>query len=519
MPTRMDFDVELGRPGRSSEGRRGLQGPMRILILGDLTGRETRSDRPPSAGTPARKTFSVDIDNFERVMARLAPRMEPEGGSAGEAAIEFRSLDDFHPDALYRRLSIFEPMRTMRARLLDPSTSAAAVAELTAAPPEEPAAADSGRTAAGAEPQADAENDRKTIERLLGERPVNVARSAAGLARQQVNLDQFLRDIVAPHIVQGASLEHQQLVRSLDSAAGALMRAVLHDPAFQALEALWRSVHGLVVNLETGEDLEIHLLDLSNEALEAEMVAAAADPASSSLYRLLVEEGPGEPGERPWSLLVGDYRFGTGERDTRILTTLGAIAARAGAPFLAAADPRILGCESLPASPDPRDWTPVETDAGTRWASLRGSPNARWLGLALPRILLRLPYGRETDEVEQFTLEEFSGEGRSHENYLWGNPAFACARLIGESFTAGGAAMQPGDHLDVGDLPAHTHATEDGPAMQACAEVFLPERAGDAILQRGLMPLLSFRNRNMVRLVRFQSLADPPAALSGPWGA
>jgi type VI secretion system protein ImpC len=496
----MDFDLQFGR---SSDSRRGLQGPMRMLILGDLTGQDARSDRPPSAGTPARKTFSVDVDNFERVMARLAPRMEPEGGSPGGAAIEFRSLDDFHPDALYRRLSIFEPMRTMRARLLDPSTSAAAVAELTAAPPEEPAAADSGWTAAGAEPQAPAENDRKTIERLLGERPVNAARSAAELARQQVNLDQFLRDIVAPHVVQGASPEHQQLVRSVDSAAGALMRAVLHDPALQALEALWRSVHGLVVNLETGEDLEIHLLDLSNEALEAETVAAAADPASSSLYRL-----------RPWSLLVGNYRFGAGERDTRTLATLGAIAVQAGAPFLAAADPSVLGCASLPESPDPREWTALDDEDEARWATMRRSPNAGWLGLALPRVLLRLPYGRETDEVEQFTFEEVSA-GWNHENYLWGNPAFACAQLLGESFTATGPAMQAGDHLDVGDLPAHTLPTEEGPALQACAEVFLPERAADAILRRGLMPLMSFRNRNMVRLLRFQSIADPPAPISG----
>jgi type VI secretion system protein ImpC len=303
-------------------------------------------------------------------------------------------------------------------------------------------------------------------------------------------------------------------VRSVDSAAGTLMRAVLHDPAFQALEALWRSVHGLVVNLETGEDLEIHLLDLSHEALEAEMVAAASAPASSSLYRLLVEEGPGEPGERPWSLLVGNYRFGAGERDTRTLATLGAIAVQAGAPFLAAADPSVLGCASLPESPDPREWTALDDEDEARWATMRRSPNAGWLGLALPRVLLRLPYGRETDEVEQFTFEEVSA-GWNHENYLWGNPAFACAQLLGESFTATGPAMQAGDHLDVGDLPAHTLPTEEGPALQACAEVFLPERAADAILRRGLMPLMSFRNRNMVRLLRFQSIADPPAPISG----
>jgi type VI secretion system protein ImpC len=516
----MDFDLQFGRRGRSKAGRRGLQGPMRILILGDLTGDGARSEHRPATAAASRKTCSIDIDNFEQVMARLAPRLQPEGSPPGgaEGGIEFKSLDDFHPDGLFRRLAMFEPMRTMRARLLDPATSAAAIAELAPGAVQRPGGPEPGRTATGPKSPANLEDDQKTLARLLGPRPVDVARSAARLARQQVDLDRFLRDIVAPHVVQGAHPAQRQLVDAVDGAAGALMRVLLHDPALQALEALWRSLHGLVVNLETGEDLEIHLLDLSREALEAEMVAAAADPASSALFRLLVEEGPGDPGERSWSLLVGDYRFGNGERDTRNLAAVASIASRAGAPFLAAADPLILGCRSLHDSPDPRTWPPVDAAAQSRWAGLRASPEAGWVGLALPRLLLRLPYGRDTDEVEQFAFEELAGNAH-HEDYLWGNPAIACARLLGESFTAGGAAMQPGDHLDLGDLPAHTRLTDDGPALQACAEVFLPERAADAILQRGLMPLMSFKNRNMVRLVRFQSIADPPGPLSGPWEA
>ena len=492
---------------------------MRILILGDLTGRGGRSAHPRATASSSYKTCAIDIDNFEQVMARLAPRLRPEGSPPGGAdpGIEFQSLDDFHPDALFRRLAMFEPMRTMRARLLDPATSAAAIAELAPGAVQSLGTSDPRPTAAGPRPPADLEDDQKTLARLLGPRPVDVAQSAARLARQQVNLDRFVRDIVAPHVVQGADPAQRQLVDAVDGAAGALMRTLLHDPALQALEAVWRSLHGLAVNLETGEDLEIHLLDLSREALEAEVVAAAADPASSGLFRLLVEEGPGDPGERSWSLLVGDYRFGNEERDARTLAAVASIASRAGAPFLAAADPLILGCRSLHDSPDPGTWPPVEAAAQSRWASLRGSPDAGWVGLALPRLLLRLPYGQETDEVEQFAFEEMPGDTSRHEDYLWGNPAFACARLLGESFTAGGAAMQPGDHLDLGDLPAHTRLTDDGPALQACAEVFLPERAADAILQRGLMPLISFKNRNMVRLVRFQSIADPPAPLSGPW--
>jgi hypothetical protein len=179
----MDFDLQFGR---SSDGRRGLQGPMRMLILGDLTGQGSRPDHPPGTGVPARKTLSVDVDNLEQMMARLAPRIGPEGGSPGGAAIEFRSLDDFHPDALYRRLAMFEPMRTLRARLLDPATAAAAVAELapTEARGSEPDASHPTDSPPEAPPET-TENDEKMIERLLGARPVNVARSAAGAATGQ----------------------------------------------------------------------------------------------------------------------------------------------------------------------------------------------------------------------------------------------------------------------------------------------------------------------------------------------
>ena len=154
--------------------------------------------------------------------------------------------------------------------------------------------------------------------------------------------------------------------------------------------------------------------------------------------------------------------------------------------------------------------------ASKRWQALRESAAAPWIGLALPRVLLRLPYGPQTNPVERFEFEELS-PGRDHEAYLWGNPAFACAMLIGTAFAERGWSMEPGDHLDIEDLPAHTYEEAGESKMKPCAEVCLGERAGTAILDRGVMPLLSYRNRNAARLMRFQSLADPPAGLRGPW--
>jgi type VI secretion system protein ImpC len=295
------------------------------------------------------------------------------------------------------------------------------------------------------------------------------------------------------------------------------MRALLHSPTLQSLEASWRTLHYLVTNLETDEGLQIHLVDVSKQELVADFAAAGGDLAASVLYRLLVDvTGPGTPGGDPWSLLVGNFEFGPRGEDIGLLAALGLVAASAGGPFLAAASSELLGCRSLAETPDPSDWSALPADAEPAWIALRHTPIAPWIGLALPRVLLRLPYGRDTEPVDALAFEELAPE-RRHEAYLWGNPAFACALLIGQAYRARGWSMSPGDLLDVGDLPAHVYEQGGEKRLQACAEVLLTERAATAILDRGIMPFLSFKGRNLVRLARFQSIASPPSALMGSW--
>jgi predicted component of type VI protein secretion system len=118
--------------------------------------------------------------------------------------------------------------------------------------------------------------------------------------------------------------------------------------------------------------------------------------------------------------------------------------------------------------------------------------------------------------VESFPFEELAPR-REHASYLWGNGALACALLIGRAFASRGWEMEPGDELEVENLPAHIHDDGGGKNLQPCAEVALVDRAAEAILGAGLMPLLSHKGRNAVHVMRFQSIAQPAQALSGPW--
>ncbi len=189
----------------------------------------------------------------------------------------------------------------------------------------------------------------------------------------------------------------------------------------------------------------------------------------------------------------------------------------AGAPFIAAASDRLLGCESLAQTPDPREWRrPADAEGSRVWEALRKLPEASYLGLALPRFLLRLPYGADTVPTETFEFEEME-EIPKHEQYLWGNPSFACVCLLAQTFSESGWDIRHGIIQDIEDLPLHVYEEQGESLTKPCAEVVLTERAAEKILDKGIMPLLSFKNQDKIRVARFQSLADPPTYLAGRW--
>lgn len=151
------------------------------------------------------------------------------------------------------------------------------------------------------------------------------------------------------------------------------------------------------------------------------------------------------------------------------------------------------------------------------WNALRGSEAAPWIGLGAPRMLLRLPYGQKTDPIQSFNFEELDPGVPVHEELLWGHASLAATLLIGRAFTSRGWEMEPGDEREIGDLPAYTFTKDGERDLQACAEHYLGEASANKMLAAGLIPLLSHRQRNAVTVSRFQSVAEPPQALAGPW--
>jgi type VI secretion system protein ImpC len=465
------MELDFGFPGGRRTGPDGEQAALRVLLLGDFSARGGIGAAAPASRRPL---VRLEVGGIDQALAAVGPQLSLPA-TQPPSLLAPRRLEDFHPDELFRALPMFAGLAEVRRRLLDPATFAdtAAALERKAAP---------------------AEDVGSTLERLLGApRPAPAAPDPGDVSR-------FISAIVAPHVTPDIAARQRPLVAAVDEALCQHMRGLLQDRAFRRLEALWRAAHRLVGSIDSEEDIGVFLLDVARPELAGE---------GAALARRL---GDGAPDGRRWSLLVLDESFGPGDDDVALLAALAAMAAEVGAPLVAAASPALLGLRSLLDSPDPAGWPALGAEDAARWQALRQSPDAASLGLVMPRLLARLPYGAKTDPVESFPFDEL-GSARSHEAYLWANPAFGCAELVVAAFAAG---RQPGEVLELADLPAHVYKEGGESRMQAPAEVYLADRAARALLDRGLMPLLSARDRNVVRLGRLQSVADPPGPLAIP---
>jgi type VI secretion system protein ImpC len=328
-------------------------------------------------------------------------------------------------------------------------------------------------------------------------------------------LQAYIRKLVEPHTVPGASADEAALLQVVDEVTAAQMRAILHHPAFQAVEAAWRVLALLVRRLDTDDKIKLCLLDVLFDELATDL--KAADLSTSRTYRVLVEQPLGTPGGVPWAVVVGNYTFAPTVADAVLASRLAHLSQAASAPFLAGAHALFLGCASLAATPDPRDWKQGPDPKGSElWQALRQLPQAAYLGLALPRFLVRQPYGAEGSDAECFAFEEMIPEA-DHEAYLWGNSAFACALLLGQAYEHMGWRLRPGVVEDVDGLPTWVRKVDGDRALLPCGETLLLDRAADALRKRGLIAVQSIQGRDAIRIAQFPSLADPPQPLAGRW--
>jgi type VI secretion system protein ImpC len=306
----------------------------------------------------------------------------------------------------------------------------------------------------------------------------------------------------------------EAIIAELDKKLSEQVNVIMHHPEFQKLEGAWRGLHYLVNNTETDEMLKIRVLNISKKELQRQLHRYKGTGWDQSPFHKKVYEAEyGQFGGEPFGCLVGDYHFDHSPQDVEMLEQLANNAAAAHCPFIAGASPTVMQMETWQELANPRDLTKIFTNTEyASWRSLRESEDSRYLGLAMPRFLARLPYGAKTNPVEEFDFEEDTA-GADHRKYTWANSAYAMATNINRSFKLYGwcttiRGVESGGVVE--DLPVHTFPTDDGGVDMKCpTEIAISDRREAELAKNGFMPLVHRKNSDLAAFIGAQSLQKP----------
>lgn len=495
--------------------------PFRLLLLGDWSGRNNRSYSLDS-NLRERRPLVIDRDNFEDVMRKLGVELslDLEGDGRNILRLRFEEIDDFHPDKIFHQVPLFASLRETRRRLSNSQTFNSAAGEvrgwLSESKNDESLPENDSVLSQAIESQPEtSDNFLDQILSQSGEARENRSIAPPTASRE---LNALLGDLVRPYLVQTDEAEQSKLIAAVDLATGELMKKILHHPDFQALESAWRGAYLVISRTETDTDLKIYLLDVTKDELKEDL-KSVGNLTESAFYKLMSEKTRGNYGDESWAAVCANYVFDPNVDDAAALMRIAQIAADSETPFIAQAGSKILGVESIADNADAGDWklTTGSTEAKL-WTMLRDMPEAPYVGLAIPRLLARVPYGAKSEPTETFSFEELSASPE-HDFYLWTNPAFACAVLLAESFRASGWEMERGFAQDIENLPMHFYKENGENKAKPCAEIVMTQNGAEKIIGQGLMPLISFRDMDKVKLGRFQSISSSSTALPGKWNS
>jgi type VI secretion system protein ImpC len=306
----------------------------------------------------------------------------------------------------------------------------------------------------------------------------------------------------------------EALIAEIDKKLSDQVNLILHHEDFQKLEGSWRGLKYLVDNSDPDEMLKIRVLNISKNELRKTMRRYKGTGWDQSpIFKKLYEEEYGQFGGEPYGCLVGDFFFDHSAPDVELLGEMARVAAAAHAPFIAGASPNLMQMNSWQELSNPRDLTKIFSNTEyAAWRGLRDSDDSKYVGLAMPRYLSRMPYGAKTSPVDEFDFEEDT-EGGTHAKYTWSNSAYAMATNINRSFKEYGwctsiRGVESGGV--VADLPAHTFPSDDGGVDMKCpTEIAISDRREAELAKNGFMPLVHRKNSDLAAFIGAQSLNKP----------
>lgn len=278
------------------------------------------------------------------------------------------------------------------------------------------------------------------------------------------------------------------LIADIDQKMAKQVDAVLHHADFQRMESAWRSLRYLVENTDFRQGNKMAILDVSKDDLIKDL-EDSPDITKTGYYRHVYADGLGTFGGTPAGAVIANYEFGPGQRDVRLLRKVGAVSSMAHSPFIGGTSPGMFGVDSFQELPSLKDIQAVHEGAKfAAWRGFREEPDSRYVGLALPRVLVRPVHTR--DAVKKFVYDE--DVSASHEHFLWGNMAFAFATRLTEAFAKNrwcANIIGPNSGGAVKGMPLYTYKDEGADVIKIPSEVKITLRREYELSDAGFIPL------------------------------
>ncbi len=364
-----------------------------------------------------------------------------------------------------------------------------------------------------AEGQTNAAVESNLLDQIIEEG--HMARNEVQQQRAKELIDSFVKEVADNSKIDVShdtiSMLNQRIAQ-IDALISEQLNEVLHDEKFQKLEATWRGLDYLVGQSATGSDLKIKVLNVSRDELQTDL-EKASEFDQSNLFKKIYSQEFGTYGGHPFSMLLGDYAFGRGARDVALARMISQVAAASHAPFISSASPAMFDMDSFTELDNPRDMAKLmESTELAKWRSFRETDDSRFFVLALPRTLMRLPYGHDTIPVEEFDFVE-NVTGKEHDKYLWGNAAWALGQRMTDAFSKykwcaairgveGGGAVH--------DLPAHSFKTDQGDVELKCpTEIAITDRREKELADLGFVPLVHCKGTDYAAFFSAQTSNKP----------
>lgn len=303
-------------------------------------------------------------------------------------------------------------------------------------------------------------------------------------------------------------------IAAIDKALSAQLSAIMQSEKFQKLEGSWRGLQHLVSNTETSSQLKIRMLNISKKELTRDL-EKAVEFDQSQIFKKIYESEFGTAGGEPYSALIGDYEFSSHPDDVGLLTNMSNIAAAGFCPFITASAPQMFGFESFTELSKPRDLEKIfESAEYIKWRSFRDSEDSRFVVLTMPRVLARLPYGKNTKPIEAFNFEEVKVEGGpKHDDYCWMNAAYAMGAVLTKSYAEYGwcttiRGAEGGGKVE--GLHSHVFVSDDGDMDQKCpTEIGITDRREAELSKLGFLPLCHYKSTDYAVFFGAQTTQKP----------